>query len=247
MDTKYGIRATAASVTGARHLRIARNGQDAAAAWTGDGIAAAVVCDGCGSGHSSEVGARLGAHLAIRALAMRANAGERGIALWNAVRGDLTRALWGVLEQTPGDRVIAIREYFLFTLVGAVITRDEAVVWMIGDGAYAIGSRTRVVGPFVDNEPPYLAYDLLGDPQPAHIETSPPASIVIATDGAAELPSLDRFATARFADHPDALRRHLAVLARSGERIEWEERRVVRSAAVLQDDCAIGVLLPEES
>src|SRR5687767_12464475 len=107
MDTMT-IRAAATSVTGARHLRIARNGQDAAVAWFGemrrfDGsdlaagtsvfgardsarsraddsalgdsarssaddsarlrsgdAAVVVVCDGCSSGASSEVGARLG-------------------------------------------------------------------------------------------------------------------------------------------------------------------------------------------
>src|SRR5689334_18278369 len=47
------IMASAATVIGARHLRMARNGQDAVATWVGDGAAAAVVCDGCGSGASS--------------------------------------------------------------------------------------------------------------------------------------------------------------------------------------------------
>ena len=245
MDTNTkGLRAAAASVIGARHLRTARNGQDAAAVWASSDASAAVVCDGCGSGHSSEVGARLGVQLVMRAVASRLGAGVRGAALWEAVRNDVTRSLAVVLEQMQGDRALAIREHLLFTIVAAALTRDQASVWVIGDGAYALGDRTVVLGPFADNQPPYLAYDLLGAAQPAHLELAHPCSIVIATDGASEL-SLARFAAPRFVEHPDALRRHLAVLARAGERIDWAERRVVRAPAVLQDDCAIGVLLPE--
>lgn len=76
MDTNCQIRATGAAVTGARHLRTARNGQDAVAVWIGEAQGAVVVCDGCGSGGSSEVGARLGAQLVVAVLA-RELAAER--------------------------------------------------------------------------------------------------------------------------------------------------------------------------
>ena len=254
------IRAAAAAVTGARHLRCSKNGQDAAAIWkTGSArdcdscpkmaepISVVVVCDGCSSGASSEVGARLGATLFAHALGARLQSGERVCcpATWAAVRGDVVRALAELLERMPGDRADVIREHFLFTIVAAAATRDGAAVWVLGDGAYSLGDYTRVIGPFADNAPPYLAYDLLGDARPAHFEIASPScgAIVIATDGAAELDGgLERFATHKFVDHPDALRRHLALLARSPERIDWDERRVVRTPAALQDDCAIGVL-----
>src|SRR5437016_13422354 len=106
MDT---IGAAAAAVLGARHLRAARNGQDSAAAWRGDGAAAVVVCDGCGSGASSEVGARLGARLVIGALATRLAAGERPSAVWEGVRADVV----GVLAQLPSD---LIHDQLLFTI-----------------------------------------------------------------------------------------------------------------------------------
>jgi hypothetical protein len=246
MDT-LTIRAAAASVTGARHRRGSKNGQDAAVMWTDDEIAVAVVCDGCSSGASSEVGARLGATLFARALGARLRAGERVCcpATWAAVREDVVRALAELLERMPGDRVQAIHDHFLFTIVAAAATRTEAAVWALGDGAYSLGDYTRVLGPFADNAPPYIAYDLLGEAPPAHFEIAAPScgAIVIATDGAAELDGgLERFAAHKFVDHPDALRRHLAVLARPPERIDWDERRVVRMPAALQDDCAIGVL-----
>lgn len=246
MNTKPEMAAAAAAITGARHLRVARNGQDATALWVGDGGAAVVVCDGCGSGASSEVGARLGASLAIHAIAGLLAKGEPPSTLWAAVRAHIAGALASVVEQMAGDRANAIRDHFLFTIVAAAITRHEAAVWMLGDGAYLLGGRTHVAGPFDGNQPPYLAYDLLGAATPAHLAVGPVGPVVVATDGGADL-DLARFATRRFVDHPDALRRHLAVLARGTERLDWDERRVARTPAVLQDDCAIGVLLPGDA
>lgn len=259
--------ASAAVVIGARHLRAARNGQDAAAAWMGrlrsdgathgDALASAavdggdaavvVVCDGCGGAASSEVGARLGAQLVVRSLVAQLHAGARpgDETTWAAVRRDVARALARIVDELPGDRETAIHDQFLFTIVAAAVAAGEAAVWALGDGAYWLGGDTHVLGPFADNQPPYLAYDLLGEPSPAHLEVAPAAckAIVIATDGAIELPmGLAPLSSRRFAEHPDALRRHLAVLARVGERIDWTERCVVRTPALLQDDCAIGVL-----
>jgi hypothetical protein len=178
-----------------------------------------------------------------------------------------------------------LRECFLFTIVAAAITRDGAAVWALGDGGFAIDGVTTRIGPFENNEPPYLAYNLLGDTfqrsntrgdtgqdtrcdtrhntrgdsgdgvrdgaSEAYFVTVPGArTIVVATDGAVELvdalPALEGnvacFGAARYLAHPDALRRDLARFARAEERIDWREQRVVRTPALLQDDCAIAVL-----
>lgn len=234
------ISARAAAVTGARHALVARNGQDAAAAWTGDDAAAVVVCDGCSAGASSEVGARLGAGLVVRGLATRLAAGVRPSdpALWTAVRAEVGAVLAELVARLPGE---SIHDCLLFTIVAAAARDDDAAVWVLGDGAFCVGGATRVLGPFDDNQPPYLGYDLLGAPRAAHFEVVGPGPIVIATDGVCEL-ELARFATAKLASHPDALRRELAVLARRPERIDWDDRRVVRTPAVLQDDGAVGVI-----
>ena len=244
MDT---IEAAAASVIGARHLRGARNGQDAAVAWLGDGAGVVVVCDGCSSGASSEVGARLGASLFARAVAARLRAGGLPTeqALWEAARTDTVRALSELVERMAGDRLAALHDQFLFTIVAGAVTRAGAAVWALGDGAYSFGERTRVLGPFDDNAPPYLAYDLLGEPGVASFEVAPPscAALVVATDGASDLDMpLETFTERQLVEHPDALRRHLTVLARSHDRIVWNERRVARTPARLQDDCAVAVL-----
>lgn len=237
----------ATAVTGARHQRASRNGQDAAFAWSAGELAVAVVCDGCSSGGSSEVGARLGAVLFGRLVAARLGAGERPSdrALWDAARVDAVRALAELVERVPGDRTGLVCDQLLFTIVAAAATRDEAAVWALGDGAYSFGDRTRVLGPFDDNAPPYLAYDLLGDARDAHLEIAPESwrAVVVATDGATELDSgLEPLAAPAFLDHPDALRRHLALRTRPHERIDWDERRVVRTPARLQDDCAIAIV-----
>jgi hypothetical protein len=255
------IRAAASSVTGARHRRAARNGQDAAACWVGDDVAAIVVCDGCSSGASSEVGARLGARLVLGALATRLAAGQAPAApaMWQAVRAEVVAALDTLVARLAGDREQMIHDHFLFTIVAAAASRrtGQAAVWMLGDGAYAFGEQRAstpshgiagevfLAEPSADNAPPYVGYDLLGQAHPARLAIAPARCrvVVVATDGASELPGgIAGMMGAELVAHPDALRRRLEVLARGRERIAWDERRVVRTPAALQDDCAVAVL-----
>ena len=78
----------AASVVGIDHYKAGRNGHDGFHWELADDLAVAVVCDGCGSGRHSEVGAKLGAALIGRELAQRIRAGSDlgpGSALWRDV------------------------------------------------------------------------------------------------------------------------------------------------------------------
>lgn len=235
----------AAAVTGARHLRAARNGQDSATFWAGPDACALVVCDGCSSGPRSEVGANLGASLVCRALARRLveNAKPSDPALWAAVRADVTRAL-DDLVCTLGDRARAVHDYFLFTIVAAAVTPAEAAVWAVGDGCYLLGDNSRTLTSD-DNAPSYLGYDLLGGPPvTGHLDVSGAVRRVsVCTDGISDLPTpLADLTAERFVRHPDALRRHLTVLARSTESIDWDTRRIARTPAPLQDDGAAAVM-----
>jgi hypothetical protein len=235
-----------AAVTGARHQRDARNGQDAACTWTQGTLAIAVVCDGCSSGPSSEVGGRLGASLFTRALAVRLLDGQSVLdaATWDGARADVAAVLSELVGKLAGDRDRVIHDHALFTIVATAASGEDAAVWALGDGAYSFGDTTHVIGPFDDNAPPYLAYDLLGERRPSHFVVAPRCdAIAVATDGATELADgLVPFMTPRFVEHRDALRRRLAILARPAERIDWAERRVVRTPAMLQDDCAIAIV-----
>ncbi|MEJ7602317.1 MAG: protein phosphatase 2C domain-containing protein [Kofleriaceae bacterium] len=240
MDT---ISVATAAVTGARHLRTARNGQDAAQAWTGGRTGAIVVCDGCGAGGSSEVGARLGAQLAIAVVAEQLAAGIPAPDVWPAVRARVAAVLDRLVAAMPGKREQIVHDHFLFTIVAAAWDGERVAVWALGDGGYALGSRICELAPFAENQPPYLGYDLLGMPHDAHLEVADGACghAIVATDGATEL-GLARFTGPRFLAHPDALRRQLTVDARGNDRIEWAARRVQREAAALQDDGAVAIL-----
>lgn len=234
------IRTAAASVIGARHARTARNGQDAAVALIVSSAAVVVVCDGCSAGVASEVGARLGASVFARAVAARL---ERGAspsdrAMWEAARRELVDVIASLAGRMHAD---ALHDHFLFTMVAAAARGDDAAVWALGDGYYRAGGVTHELGPFADNAPPYLAYDLHGDPREAVFERVT-GSVIVATDGAAEL-DLAAFEAPRFVEHPDALRRELTIRARTNERLDWDARRIDRMPATIQDDCAVGIIL----
>ena len=231
-------------MTGARHLRVPRNGQDAAATWLGEDCGAIVVCDGCSAGAYSEVGARLASQWLVARLAQRLPTERPDETLWSSLRAELATELGRIVERMPGDRVAALHDHFLFTIVAAAWRRDEVAVWALGDGAYALGDRVRTLGPFDDNMPPYLAYDLLGTAHRAHFVMADAAcgSLLVATDGIADLGFDEFLETDRFLANPDALRRALVVRARSTECVDWTERRIVRTPAALQDDGAIALM-----
>jgi hypothetical protein len=238
----YTISSAAAAVTGARHLRAARNGQDAAAVWTGDDCGVAVVCDGCSSGAFSEVGARLGSQLLVR-FAREELARHGAAEIWPAVRERMVAELGRIVEALPGEREQIVHDHLLFTIIATAWKREQVAVWALGDGGYAFGDRVVELGPFENNQPPYLAYDLVGGMQPAHLEVADArcGRVIVATDGVVEVGMAGLVEPKHFT-HPDALRRTLAVLAKSSERIEWSERRIVRTPATLQDDGAIAAL-----
>lgn len=263
----------AAAVTGAAHARLGRNGQDAVARWSQGALGVVVVCDGCGSGARSELGAIYTARALCAAMARRLAAGACPAeqATWEDARAEVVSHLRALLASwrlpaapTPSDNndehaapasiaaadLPALQEHLLCTTIAAACSDRAAAVWALGDGAFVTGGELTVLGPFPDNAPPYLAYDLLGEPRRAHFAAhaldgaGQASGILIATDGAAALGEalVELAAAPRFTAHPDALRRTLATLARPAERIAWAERRVERTAAALQDDAAIGLL-----
>jgi len=139
----------------------------------GDGAGAIVVCDAAAPARAR--GRRAARRPARdRRGGSAAARGQRPRALWGGVRAQVAALLGQLAEAMPGDRATAIRDHFLFTIVAAAARGDDVCVWAIGDGAYASGDQVRVLGPFADNQPPYLAYDLLDMPQPARSKPSTP-------------------------------------------------------------------------
>ncbi len=262
------FRAAAASVPGRDHQRLGRNNQDAFALWEGRSHLCAVVADGCGSSPHSEVGARLGARLLAQALARRlepldaaplpfdsatrepGDPGGVGQLLAEA-REELLAALRPIARALAGagdERVFAeaVRDHLLFTLVGALVGPDGAVLFALGDGALALDGVAIPLGPFAGNEPPYLGYALL--PERLHGFSADrlrftiaavgeaPRAIALGSDGALELfaatPPRELAAETLLFENPDALRRKL-----------WLRTQAGRGAgATLHDDTTLILL-----
>jgi Protein phosphatase 2C len=269
VDERFGI--AAGTVLGTEHVALGRVNQDAHAFRAEGENLVAVVCDGCGSGARSEVGAALGARLVVEQLLRELGRGgaldapgtlERVRREVIALLGGMVRALGGRAEDTVAD-------FFLFTVVGLAVAGNTAWVFSAGDGLIVIGDEILELGPFPRNEPPYLGYGLL-DPPPGG--TAPgfvvhrvvPAgelrSVLLGTDGALDL--MDLTATElpggggevgplrqfweddRYFENPDMLRRRLARINQRVSRPVWEERRLERETGLLRDDTTLLVVRP---
>ena len=199
------VELAAASVIGREHRRVDRPCQDAFAIRRAGDAVVAVVCDGCGAGAHSELGARLGANLLATAML------ELGA--WRAACDRVLATLAG-LAPALGER--AVERHLLFTIVAAAITPAGASILVVGDGVVIVDGAARVIAS-ADNAPLYLGYELCGAAVPLDVaELAAWSSIVLASDGAA--PLVDELAAApaddRLFTNPDALRRRLVVAGR---------------------------------
>jgi hypothetical protein len=247
------------SVAGRTHRRMARPNQDAVAWWRGERGLVMIVCDGCGSGARSEVGAELTARLWLRALGERLAAGaDVDEALFASAGDEVLAGLAAVCALLAGPDAAARRElvasHLLATSLCAVVTRERAAVHAHGDGVVGLGRERRVIGPFADNQPPYLALGLVGE-RPAGDTWLADADVgcaLLATDGAlalvddaagsaGELLDPEHADAARCYRNPATLTRRLGLLAEDTTAIDWAAGKVERGAALLTDDTTIAL------
>lgn len=255
-------------VCGTEHRRTGRGCQDAFAWQRVDGCLLATVADGCGSGRYSEVGAILGVRLWTAALAdlMRESgtlfaAGDvdapqlvRALRadIWPQARARVAERLSGLARGMGGSVADNVRSHLLFTLVGALVTPAHTVVYSLGDGVYGINGGLVEIGPFPENRPPYLSYDVVEERPvwPVVVNacwaSDAVQSVILATDGLAPLlaePTLvQEFARPRYVRNRDAVRRRLSVLNRERRTIFWDERRVLKESGRFADDVALIIL-----
>ena len=254
----------AGSIAGRDHVRAGRNNQDALAVVVSAEAVVAVVCDGCGSGRASELGARAGARLVAEAIrgVVQGDVPAGDPRFWARVRHQLLARLAALAEAMGGDLARTVHDHFLFTVVAAVVTREVTAVAAVGDGAFALDGELRALGPFADNAPPYPGYALLDAAAPATrfaihhvVPTDAVRSLLVATDGIADvarcaqrpLPGTDRplgpiaqfWTEDRYFANPDLVRRRLAMANREVTRPDWERRRVVVHPGLLPDDTTL--------
>lgn len=265
----------AGSIIGKDHVLIGKNNQDGFYALSDQkDITVAVVCDGCSSGQHSEVGAKIGASLtafavrreARRALSRASPKGENPFIteqFWKKVQQDVLSHIL-LLAQAMGDSLSdTIWDYFLFTTVGVLITKEWSTFFHLGDGVIIVNGYEYIIPQYPDNEPPYIGYGLVEssiNPEliryVSHgLPTPDVTSFLIGTDGVEELiRSAEKTVPGRteivgpisqFWENPsyfaskDAVRRRLAILNREGRRINYQAGTTTSYHGLLSDDTTI--------
>jgi hypothetical protein len=247
---------TAGSIPGSDHTMPGKpawkNNQDAFFTHADEICTIGIVADGCGSGKASEVGANIGVKLFGESLKKEV---PRAVVSGKPVNfGKLKSIVLGhisVLAQAMSESFSsAINDHFLFSVVGFVAYGNTVTVFYCGDGTYAINDTFVKLGPFPNNMPPYLAYDLFTE-TPTEITTvsylaRDVSSIMLGTDGTDFIPNFKERTASFLAEdimfkNPDVLRRRLALL--NHEKIHDG----ILTPGILRDDTTIVLARKEGS
>lgn len=151
------------SVVGRDHSQAGRNNQDGYCVHNYDDHLIAVICDGCGSGSHSDVGAKIAARIISFHLHSFLCMGLQIEQALSLSRQKTISAIMNLAEEMDGVNVRYILDsYFLFTVLVAVITKNKGTgIFAIGDGTYAVNGTINKIDPFPGNAPPYLMYAML--------------------------------------------------------------------------------------
>jgi hypothetical protein len=258
------------SVTGRMHLQPfgIKNNQDAFAWHSEEEFTIAVVSDGCGSGVKSEVGANLAAPMLIHQIKklhpvpLDLFSAERLLA---KARRRMLVQFSKLISSLGGDLSRTVLDYFLFSLLGVIVSRTTTVVFSLGDGVFYLNGERTQLGPYPDNAPPYLNYSLVRTniaPELLRFQiqrvlpTEHLQSVLVGTDGVADLeakashnlPSQNEavgevsqfWENDRFYKNPDAVRRRLALI--NHEHISVVEGILQKTSGHLPDDTTLIAL-----
>lgn len=263
------------TVTGTMHLNPIKfgNNQDAYHWVNTPDMLIAIVSDGCGSSPDSEVGAKVGSKVVARTVRDWMNmwgleAAKMDIAslnddfMWEAVRTESINALkqtavsMCIVKQAAVDvgtsLLRTIKDAFLFTVVGVVLTDRVFVLFTIGDGFAMVNGIELGLGEYPEDAPPYMMYapiiHQLVDPTPESykfkvhcvVPTNTISHVLIGSDGAQKylLPTLDGDVSEfwhedKYFINPDQVRRRLAVINKTN---------FVKVRGPLKDDTTLVVI-----
>ncbi len=155
------LQVAAGSTIGRAHRTAGRNNQDAWSITQSEGSLVAVVADGCSGGVYSEVGAHIGVSLLATVLSDMLVA-DQAID-WPHVEQVVLERMAALVRDMGPSPAQTVERFFLFTLVGVVMNPTTTTFFACGDGLVVAGDDVVHLGPFAGNQPPYLAYRLLGD------------------------------------------------------------------------------------
>lgn len=270
-----GWQITGGTVTGIDHLNPIKfgNNQDAYHWIDTPDMLIAIVSDGCGSSPDSEVGAKVGSKVVAQTVRdwmdmWGLEAAKVDIAnlsddfMWEAVRTESINTLKQIavgmctVKQAVVDMgpklLRTIKDAFLFTVVGIVLTDRVFVLFTIGDGFAMINGIELNLGEYPEDAPPYMMYTpiipQLVDPTPElykfRIHCVVPINtidhVLIGSDGAKKylLPTLDGDVSEfwhedKYFINSDQVRRRLAVINKTN---------FVKVRGPLKDDTTLVVV-----
>ncbi|MEI7554697.1 protein phosphatase 2C domain-containing protein [Candidatus Chlorohelix sp.] len=131
----------------------------------GESYLIGVVCDGCGSGSNSEVGAGLMARFLCQESARQLSKGVPiewlPDILYRAALRYMRRVLQGLRSLNPAQNHEVIAEYLLTTALGFVMNSEKGIIFSAGDGLCVLNKNISAIDQ--NNTPHYLAYDLLNN------------------------------------------------------------------------------------
>lgn len=250
------------SVAGHDHVLVGKNNQDAGAVVESEGYLVAVVCDGCGSGSQSETGAQLGSRIVANTISqlLQGDTIKLFDDFWDIAHQKIVGHLYQILAKSSGsDFKSSVENSFLFTIVGTLIGPYTYCTFSIGDGYISVNGVTRQLGPFENNAPPYIGYSLFQNgggwgKERLKFRTSESLpiddlqSIIIGSDGVLDLAkalsaageSIDQFTdNDRYFKNHDTVRRKLSLMNKGGQKIDWENKIVIKEPTKLPDDTTL--------
>ena len=253
------------SIAGRDHRHSLMNTQDAFCFDSDENTLVAVVCDGCGSEKHSEVGAQIGCRLVANSLlsACKTNSIVQTHYCLDGVARDLTAWIGRIADlmvRDPALKSTIICEYFLFTVVAAIMTRDYTCIAIAGDGVSIINGEVSHKTA-KDNKPDYLSYGILNPsrmPSLISVRWRPTCevnSLVIGSDGLADLiaaadqkiPGKDEkvgpisqfWERDLFFRNPFAIQHRLNLINRSASHIDWAKQITSQEHGPMTDDTTL--------
>lgn len=183
---------TKGSIIGSTHRNNFKNNQDFHWTISDESSIIAIAADGCGSGAHSEVGVGM----VVPTLAYKIQHHiSHGTAIEEAIQSSLNTIQDFIRSNAVAMKsglslAETIENFFLFTIMGAIVTEKETVVFSIGDGVYAVNGSVHVIDQ--NNAPNYLSYSILKNTVPEFVinvkmPTETVESIIIASDGAGDI------------------------------------------------------------